>query len=216
MHTFNYEEALLVLAERASGRFGYTSAPDITILPQADGTFKVAFTATGEAKPVPEAPKHASVEDVTADIINELLVDDKPLYFDKSAGVIATYNRNGTLMLHIENFRSRSAETPLVPLLRAIISHLPDLYYAVGNDLADAVAEIPQPVPLTDKQKMLKLLTEFGVKFTEASDVADETKIVLTVERDNYDITKIIGYSNFSTDINFNLDGSFKNIGIWE
>jgi hypothetical protein len=62
----------------------------------------------------------------------------------------------------------------------------------------------------TDKQKLAALLTEFGIKF-------EEKMFTVTLEVDKFTKgSKIFGYSGFSADFNFNDDGKFLTMEIWE
>ena len=65
---------------------------------------------------------------------------------------------------------------------------------------------------MTDKDKLINLLTEFGVDFSINNENGEEVSIVECYEGD----TGVIGYSGFWVGFMFNLDDSFKQIGIWE
>ncbi|HEX20688.1 MAG TPA: hypothetical protein ENG78_07715 [Acidiferrobacteraceae bacterium] len=73
---------------------------------------------------------------------------------------------------------------------------------------------------MTDRDKLKKLLTEFGVGFEERSN--DNTpydpyrnvgdSLIICKEGEN----KIGGYFTFFTEFVFHEDGSFKQMGAWE
>lgn len=61
---------------------------------------------------------------------------------------------------------------------------------------------------MTDKDKLIKLLTEFGVEWREKED---------GIKCGGYkDRNKITGYSGFYTLFEFYSDGSFMQMGAWE
>ena len=59
----------------------------------------------------------------------------------------------------------------------------------------------------TDQQKLVALLTEFGVGF----EVGEGNSIVCKQGAE-----RVVGYKHFLTDFVFNDDGSFKELGCWE
>jgi proteasome assembly chaperone (PAC2) family protein len=61
---------------------------------------------------------------------------------------------------------------------------------------------------LTDKEKLVALLTEFGVQF---EDDTQHGKIVCTSGS-----TKVSGYNGFYTDFAFDENGKFIELGAWE
>lgn len=63
---------------------------------------------------------------------------------------------------------------------------------------------------MNDADKLKQLFTEFGIEYTEAE--RDELlTISIAARSENVD-----GYSGFYTDFYFDLQGKFKNAGIWE
>ena len=61
---------------------------------------------------------------------------------------------------------------------------------------------------MSDRDKLMKLFTEFGIKFTEAGkDIVCE---------DQGPGTKITGYGGFVTDFTFTEDGQFVEMGAYE
>lgn len=65
--------------------------------------------------------------------------------------------------------------------------------------------------PMTDKQKLVELFTKFGFKFY----VCDTQVSILVNDRDRQQ-EKIVGYDLFCCEFDFNDDGSFKQVGVWE
>ena len=61
---------------------------------------------------------------------------------------------------------------------------------------------------VTDKEKLEKLLTEFGVEYQNRNDI--------NVIKCEQGYKKVGGYIDFYTSFEFNIDGSFKEIGAWE
>jgi len=64
-------------------------------------------------------------------------------------------------------------------------------------------------VKMTDKEKLMTLLTEFGVEFQEDND--DRNDIVC---EEGY--AKVWGYWDFYTRFEFNKEGKFIQMGTWE
>jgi hypothetical protein len=62
----------------------------------------------------------------------------------------------------------------------------------------------------TDKQKLIDLLNDFGIKFREES-----RTITINVDRDSKD-SKVSGYSGFFTEFEFDKNGKFEDMGVWE
>ena len=65
---------------------------------------------------------------------------------------------------------------------------------------------------MTDKEKLEKLLTEFGVEYREKSGEMVDIDIIQCKEG----CKKVGGYIDFYTSFEFNIDGSFKEMGAWE
>jgi len=70
---------------------------------------------------------------------------------------------------------------------------------------------------MTDYEKVKKLFTELGIGITEGALEDDGPN---TKGRDigliNESNAKIKGYSGFQTYFNFNEDGKFLDVGLWE
>jgi hypothetical protein len=66
---------------------------------------------------------------------------------------------------------------------------------------------------MTDKEKLAALFTEFGIGFFD-----HETKIEIDVMPDSNDreSLKVKGYSGFATEFNFDENGKFIDVYIWE
>jgi hypothetical protein len=60
---------------------------------------------------------------------------------------------------------------------------------------------------MTDKEKLVKLLREFGVGFDDSC----KTEIVCEQGEE-----KVEGYCGFHTAFKFHEDGSFEHMGAWE
>lgn len=63
---------------------------------------------------------------------------------------------------------------------------------------------------MTDKEKLISLLTEFGVGFSEESCDDDST---ITCEQG---MAKVTGYGGFATMFVFSPSGAFVSMGAWE
>jgi hypothetical protein len=62
----------------------------------------------------------------------------------------------------------------------------------------------------TDKQKLIDLLNDFRIKFREESRT-------ITINSDRYgEDSKVSGYMGFFTDFEFDNNGGFISMGIWE
>ena len=59
----------------------------------------------------------------------------------------------------------------------------------------------------SDKEKLIELLTSFGVEFSET----DNGKIEMIAGDE-----KIVGYMGFYTSFDFCEDGEFEKVGAWE
>lgn len=59
----------------------------------------------------------------------------------------------------------------------------------------------------TDKEKLIELLTEFGVGF----ELEENNRVVCTQGKD-----KVDGYHLFYTTFDFDKDGKFTEMGAWE
>ncbi len=66
---------------------------------------------------------------------------------------------------------------------------------------------------MTDKQKLITLLTEFGVKLRLG--YAEETDVVVK-QSWNGDNPKIEGYAGMYTQFRFDDNGQFISVGAWE
>ena len=61
---------------------------------------------------------------------------------------------------------------------------------------------------MTDKERLIELLTSFGIPFR---------KEPFTIEcKTDAGGDKITGYSGFYTEFMFDVDGKFEKMGIWE
>lgn len=72
---------------------------------------------------------------------------------------------------------------------------------------------------MTDKEQLKALLLKFGVHLTDSEEKeveADQGKNFLCVEADDSDKGRQMGYHCFFVDFNFDKDGNFINMGIWE
>lgn len=58
----------------------------------------------------------------------------------------------------------------------------------------------------TDKERLLALLSDFGISFTQGDGVTIEAKVG----------DKVKGYTGFCADFMFTPDGEFVEVGIWE
>lgn len=68
---------------------------------------------------------------------------------------------------------------------------------------------------MTDKEKLIALLTEFGVGFTEEEGLNEDRGEVSIIEcAEGSD--KVDGYVGFMTHFIFTLDGKFVEMGAWE
>ena len=69
---------------------------------------------------------------------------------------------------------------------------------------------------MNDKEKLEKLLTEFGVEFTDGkkyyADSKERGNLVSCMAGDK----KVEGYCMFFTDFEFDEDGKFIQMGAWE
>lgn len=63
---------------------------------------------------------------------------------------------------------------------------------------------------MTDKQKLIALLTEFGVE------VKESTERGIAVVVCPYDGGKVLGYCDCFTEFRFDADGKFMQMGAWE
>ena len=63
----------------------------------------------------------------------------------------------------------------------------------------------------TDKQKLLELLDEFGIGYSE--DTYDNALYVSLKAKNG---EKVVGYTGFSADFKFTADESFIEVGVWE
>ncbi|MGW6855833.1 hypothetical protein [Streptomyces xanthophaeus] len=64
---------------------------------------------------------------------------------------------------------------------------------------------------LTQREKLLALLTEFGITPAPAKDPEEEFDVVLEAK-----VGGVGGYSNFVCAFEFKSDGAFSGVGIWE
>ena len=64
---------------------------------------------------------------------------------------------------------------------------------------------------MTDYDKVKALFTELGIGFTE-HDEKDNVKVICCEAGSD----KVIGYSGFFTDFEFDEDGKFIQMGVWE
>lgn len=62
----------------------------------------------------------------------------------------------------------------------------------------------------SDLAKLQDLLTEFGVEYKVQTHT---TEITLSCMQGG---TKVIGYYGFQADFYFDLEGKFRNMGVWE
>lgn len=68
---------------------------------------------------------------------------------------------------------------------------------------------------MTDKEKLIALLNEWGVPFSQHVVVdPDSPGQIVGVGREGSD--KVSGYSGFFTDFEFDLEGKFQCMGAWE
>jgi hypothetical protein len=72
---------------------------------------------------------------------------------------------------------------------------------------------------MTDKEKLKALLTEFGIGFTEP--VAEECQnniMGIVIEKGNVEEghEKVTGYYGFSAEFEFDAEGKFIQVGVWE
>ncbi len=63
---------------------------------------------------------------------------------------------------------------------------------------------------LTDKLKLIELLEGFGVKLRK-----EPSTVTLEVNKSDPD-SKISGYMGFFTEFNFDENGKFIDVGVWE
>ena len=63
---------------------------------------------------------------------------------------------------------------------------------------------------VNDYDKLKELLTSFGVEFTE--ETKDDVRIIECYEGH----AKVTGHPYFFTDFNFDKDGKFIEMGVWE
>lgn len=71
---------------------------------------------------------------------------------------------------------------------------------------------------MTDKDKLVSLLTEWGVPFYEETEYG-ETAVILEADSQYQDVpgrSKIRGYGAFVTHFTFDETGGFLHVGIWE
>ncbi|MEV6684422.1 hypothetical protein AB0N28_03600 [Streptomyces sp. NPDC051130] len=64
---------------------------------------------------------------------------------------------------------------------------------------------------MTDREKLLALLTEFGVSPSPSEHPEDEHGVTLEAY-----VGGVAGYSGFLCTFEFTADGEFKNVGVWE
>ena len=67
---------------------------------------------------------------------------------------------------------------------------------------------------MTDLEKLQSLLTEFGVEFNLLTAPGNEISASIDCQANVH--TKVVGYAGFSVDFNFDKDGKFIEIGVWE
>lgn len=65
----------------------------------------------------------------------------------------------------------------------------------------------------TDKEKVIGLLTELGIGFTKDVDYFDSSISNVVIDSDS---ASAEGYAGFYTVFEFDDDGKFQVIGIWE
>lgn len=63
----------------------------------------------------------------------------------------------------------------------------------------------------TDLEKVKSLFDELGIGHEDATD-GDEITLTLTAKFNE----KVVGYSDFEAIFQFELNGKFKQVGIWE
>lgn len=70
---------------------------------------------------------------------------------------------------------------------------------------------------MTDKEKLLALLKEWGVSYKDDPNFYNPALNQVILEANAYaDTAKVVGYNGFVTEFTFDKDGKFTNIGIWE
>ena len=70
---------------------------------------------------------------------------------------------------------------------------------------------------LTDKEKFIALMKEFGLAPEEIVDTKEFNRIPGTTHFNFETIhPKVVGYSSSCAEFVFNPDGSFKEVGVWE
>lgn len=70
---------------------------------------------------------------------------------------------------------------------------------------------------MTDKEKLLHLLAEFGIdSFERVSEDKIEIEIDVPAQRELRAHGKVRGYSGFMNEFVFDKDGNFVYMGIWE
>lgn len=68
----------------------------------------------------------------------------------------------------------------------------------------------------TDKQKLIDLFNEFGVKFEVLEKSGDQlSSVSLTVDQSDEN-SKVTGYRDFCSFFYFEENGKFTKVGIWE
>jgi hypothetical protein len=65
----------------------------------------------------------------------------------------------------------------------------------------------------TDKERLIELLDSFGITPSANEGLGDLAQHVVTLRAGEGGIK---GYRDFVADFEFNPDGSFKDVGVWE
>lgn len=74
---------------------------------------------------------------------------------------------------------------------------------------------------MTDKEKLLALLSEWGVPYKQEDipsqpEERGERAVIIGLTGDFPETDKVTGYTGFFTSFEFSLDGEFVRMGAWE